>query len=341
MAKDKASQEEIYRQMRQDIEKGSYPASSRLPSVRTLAKRFNASPNTISKVVSRLMESGLCTARRGVGLFVRSLPTRKLTLLVGSTESKAGDDFEGYIETQLGERLAAEGIEIERYHITADDPPYGPALERIRRPGRVVVCLGLSHEPYLKAVADLRRPLLVIGHSPSRCSASSLVPNSFRSGYLAARHLIKRGRRNIAFIGRRRQIRQVSLTESESLKELAGVQCAFNEEGLSLRSELIFPDLAAVPDGAAELKEPPDAVIMPSSDGVGTIQAVKALGGKIDRVVIGDDRILEKPRRPAAVVLNREEVVDLAAQEIVRLLGEERKGFRSLMVDTELHEGLG
>src|SRR5687768_15093077 len=77
--KEKASQEDIYRVMRSDIEAGGYPASSRLPSVRTLAKRFQASPNTISKVVSRLMESGLCTARRGVGLFVRSLPNRKLT----------------------------------------------------------------------------------------------------------------------------------------------------------------------------------------------------------------------------------------------------------------------
>ena len=59
MGKEKASQEEIYRVMRADIEAGGYPASSRLPSVRTLAKRFSASPNTISKVVSRLMESGL------------------------------------------------------------------------------------------------------------------------------------------------------------------------------------------------------------------------------------------------------------------------------------------
>ena len=35
MAKEKASQEEIYRTMRQDIEGGEFPASSRLPSVRT------------------------------------------------------------------------------------------------------------------------------------------------------------------------------------------------------------------------------------------------------------------------------------------------------------------
>lgn len=341
MAKDKASQEEIYRQMRRDIENGMFPASSRLPSVRTLAKRFNASPNTISKVVSRLMESGLCSARRGVGLFVRSLPTRKMTLLVGTTDSKPGDDFNGYIETRMAERLAAEGIEIDRYHIGADDPPYGPALERIRRPGRVIMCIGLSHEPYLKQVADLRRPLLVIGHAPSRSSASSIVPNSFRSGYLAARHLIKRGRRSIAFIGRRRQIRQVSLTEAESLKELAGVQCAFSEEGLSLRGEFIFPDIASVVDRCAKLSELPDGVIMPATEGVGTIQALKALGSKIDRVLIGDDRALEKPRRPAAVIVQRDGIADLAVQELARILGEDRKGTRSYMVDTELHDELG
>lgn len=341
MAKDKASQEDIYRQMRRDIENGLYPASSRLPSVRTLAKRFNASPNTISKVVSRLMESGLCTARRGVGLFVRSLPTRKMTLLVGNHSPKPGDDFDGYVEVKLCERLAAEGIEFDRFHITADDPPYGPAIERIRRPGRVILCIGLAHEPYLKALADLRRPMLVIGHSPNRSSSSSIVPNSFRSGYLAARHLIRRGRRNIAFIGRRRMIRQVSLTEAESLKELGGVQCAFSEEGLGLRPEYIFPDITTVADRCANLKELPDSVIMPASDGVGTIQAIKALGGKMDRVILGDERALEKPRRPAAVVIQRDEVVDMAVQEILRLLSDNRVGIRSYQIDTELHEELG
>lgn len=341
MTKDKASQEDIYKQMRRDIENGMYPASSRLPSVRTLAKRFSASPNTISKVVSRLMESGLCTARRGVGLFVRSLPTRKMTLLVGSHLDKPADDFDGYVELKLIERLAAEGIETERYHIIADDPPYGPAIERIRRPGRVMLCLGLTHEPYLKALADLRRPMLVIGHVPNRSNSSSIVANSFRSGYLAARHLIRRGRRNIAFIGRRRMLRQVSLTEAESLKELAGAQCAFNEEGLALRADYIFPDIMSVSERCAKLKELPDGIIMPASDGVGTIQAMKALGGKIDRVVLGDERVLEKPRRPAAVVINREDVVELALNELQRLLSENRVGNRTYLVDTELHEELG
>src|SRR3954469_10008000 len=115
MGKEKASKEEIYRVMRADIEAGGYPASSRLPSVRTLARRFSASPNTISKVVSRLMESGLCQAKRGVGLFVRSLPNRKLTLLVGSTAGEPKDDFFGQVERRINERCRADGIELERY----------------------------------------------------------------------------------------------------------------------------------------------------------------------------------------------------------------------------------
>ncbi len=341
MAKEKASQEEIYRVMRADIEAGSYPASTRLPSVRTLAKRFSASPNTISKVVSRLMESGLCTARRGVGLFVRSLPNRKLTLLVGSNFAEPRDDFYGHVERRIQERCQADGIEIERYNITASDPAYGPDVDRIRRPGRVILCIGLTHEPHLKQLADLRRPMLIIGCAPSRCNASSIVPNSFRSGYLAARHLIRKGCRKIAFIGRVREVRGVTLPEAESLKELAGVQCAFMEDTLPLHPDFIFNDISQVPARAAALKELPDAVIMPDQEGVEAVQALKALGNKLERVVLGDDRVLERVKRPAAVVVKREDVVELAVMELHRLLDEQRTSHRAFVVDSELHEASG
>ncbi len=340
MTKEKASQEEIYRIMRSDIEAGGYPASSRLPSVRTLAKRFSASPNTISKVVSRLMESGLCTARRGVGLFVRSLPNRKLTLLVNATTEQARDDFYGQVEKRITDRCQADGIEIERYHITAGDPPYGPDVDRIRRPGRVILCIGLSHEPHLKQLADLRRPMLVIGCAPSRCTASSIVPNSFRSGYLAARYLIRKGCRRIAFIGRMREVRGVHLPEAESLKEFAGMQCAFMEDTLPLQSELVFNDISQVPARAAHLKDMPDSVIMPDGDGVEAIQALKALGSKLERVVLGDDRVLERPKRPAAVVIRRDDVVEHAIIELKRLLDEQTKVHRSYAIDGELHEAV-
>lgn len=336
--KEKASQEDIYRVMRSDIEAGGYPASSRLPSVRTLAKRFSASPNTISKVVSRLMESGLCTARRGVGLFVRSLPNRKLTLLVGTTSPEPKDDFFGYIEKKMVERCQADGIEVERFHITQGDPAYGPDVDRVRRPGRVILCVGLAHEPHLKQLADLRRPMLVVGTNPNRCNASSVVPNSFRSGYLAARHLIRKGCRRIAFIGRVREVRGVTLPEAESLKELAGVQCAFMEETLPMHTDLIFNDIAQVPSRAAALKDPADSVIMPDIEGIAAIQALKALGPKLERVVLGDERVLDWPKRPTAVVVRRDEIVETASMELHRQLDEQRNSVRTYMIDSELHE---
>ena len=339
--KEKASQDDIYRNMRTDIEAGSYPASTRLPSVRTLAKRYQASPNTISKVVSRLMESGLCTAKRGVGLFVRSLPNRKLTLLVGTTSATPQDDFFGSVEQRINERCQGEGIELERYHIMPGDPAYGPDVDRVRRPGRVILAIGLAHEPHLKQIADLRRPLLVIGTAPSRCTASSITPNSFRSGYLAARYLIRKGARRIAFIGRVREVRGVILPEAESLKELAGMQCARMEDGLPVHPELIFNDINQVPTRAAALKDKPEGVIMPDGEGVEAIQALKALGTRAERVVLGDDRILLRAKRPAAVVIRRDDVVDLAMQELSRLLDENTKAHRTLVVDGELNEAAG
>lgn len=339
--KEHASQEAIYRIMRSDIEAGGYPASSRLPSIRALAKTFQASPNTIAKVVSRLMESGLCTARRGVGVFMRSLPSRKLTLLVGSTHHEPQDDFCGHVEKRLVERCQAAGIEVERYHIIASDPAYGPDIDRIQHPGRVIVGIGLAHEPHLKQLADLRRPTLLVGTSSSRCSTSSVVPNSFRSGYLATRHLIRRGCRRIAFIGRVREVRGVTLPEAESLKELAGMQYAFMEETLPLHPELLFNDLLQVPARAAQLTELPDAVIMHDSESLAAIQALKALGAQCERVVIGDERVLAWTKRPTAVVIRREELVELANTELHRLLNEQRTSHRVQLVDSELVEAWG
>ena len=261
------------------------------------------------------------------------------------------DAFEGAasaeIETMLDLDVAgyatvtADGIEIERYHIQAGDPPYGPDVDRIRKPGRVILCIGLSHEPHLKQLADLRRPMLVLGCAPSRCNASSIVPNSFRSGYLAARHLIRKGCRRIAFIGRVREVRGVTLPEPESLKELSGVQSAFWEDALPLHSELLFKDLSEVPARAGQLKEMPDGLIMPDNGSVEAVQAVKALGQRLERVIIGDDRMLELSRRPAAVVVRRDEMVELALMELHRLLDEQTKSHRSMQVDGDLHEPAG
>jgi hypothetical protein len=94
-----------------------------------------------------------------------------------------------------------------------------------------------------------------------------------------------------------------------------------------------------VPNRAAQLKELPDAVIMPDGEDIETIQAMKALGGKLERVALGDDRVLDRAKRPAAVVVKRDDLVELAILELHRLLDEQRTSHRAMVVDSELHEG--
>jgi DNA-binding LacI/PurR family transcriptional regulator len=96
-----------------------------------------------------------------------------------------------------------------------------------------------------------------------------------------------------------------------------------------------------VPQRAATLKDMPDAVIMPDVEGIAAIQALKALGGKAERVVIGDERVLEWAKRPTTVIVRRDELVELATQELHRLLDEQRTSHRVQLVDSELVEGQG
>jgi hypothetical protein len=107
------------------------------------------------------------------------------------------------------------------------------------------------------------------------------------------------------------------------------------EDALPLAGELVFSDINQVPARAATIKTPPDAVIMPDMEGVEAIQALKALGGKLERVVLGDDRVQEREKHPAAIVVKRDDVVDLAIMEMHRLLDDQRTAHRSFMVDSE------
>jgi hypothetical protein len=77
---------------------------------------------------------------------------------------------------------------------------------------------------------------------------------------------------------------------------------------------------------------------MPDIEGIAAVQAMKVLGGKCERVVIGDERVLEWQKRPAAVIVKRDEVVELAHQELHRLLDEQRTSHRAQVIDSEFLE---
>ena len=57
--------------LRQKIADGTYPAGSRLPSIRAMAEHYGVSHGTVDKAVRSLAREGLLQTERGYGCFVR------------------------------------------------------------------------------------------------------------------------------------------------------------------------------------------------------------------------------------------------------------------------------
>ncbi|AEI76762.1 transcriptional regulator GntR family [Cupriavidus necator N-1] len=64
--------EQVTRQLRADIENGTYPVGSRLPTGRQLAEQYGVSAAVIREVTEHLRSQGFVESRQGVGCTVRS-----------------------------------------------------------------------------------------------------------------------------------------------------------------------------------------------------------------------------------------------------------------------------
>lgn len=64
--------EQVIRQLRADIENGTYPVGSRLPTGRQLAEQYGVSAAVIREVTEHLRSQGFVESRQGVGCTVRS-----------------------------------------------------------------------------------------------------------------------------------------------------------------------------------------------------------------------------------------------------------------------------
>ncbi|HTD82989.1 MAG TPA: GntR family transcriptional regulator [Gemmatimonadaceae bacterium] len=70
---------QLDRSIRAAIATGSLQAGMQLPTVRQLAVDLAVNANTVAKVYAQLERDGILETRRGVGTFVREVPTPQAT----------------------------------------------------------------------------------------------------------------------------------------------------------------------------------------------------------------------------------------------------------------------
>lgn len=83
----KSKFEEIYRELKQDIQQGRCAYGEMIPSENTLAARYGCSRNTIRRALAGLIGDGYVQAVHGKGVQVIYQPAEKAIFTVGSIES--------------------------------------------------------------------------------------------------------------------------------------------------------------------------------------------------------------------------------------------------------------
>jgi GntR family transcriptional regulator len=182
-----------YRQLadliRTDIERGTYPPGSRLPSEPDLGDRYGVSRQTVNNAVQILRSEGLVRVDRGVGTIVRELPVIT-TMRTTRQQERAAGQARGAFQAEM-ERLglnAESDVRIDEVPAPEDVAghlgisPGETVLARERRmtANDIPVQLATSYLPMdIAAGTQLAEPDTGPGGTYSRLADLGYAPVSF------------------------------------------------------------------------------------------------------------------------------------------------------------------
>lgn len=226
----------------------SEPSAQRPATSRDVARRAGVSRTTVSLVLNgkrldriapatrqRVLDAArhLGYVPREAGRSLASGRTRTLGLVVGHTRHLAVDGFLPQVLTALGEEAHRAGF---RVLVDAVEDPHRPDVyaERVRA-GQIdglIVVNPRSDDPALEALAASGYPVAIVGRLPGHpelCTADHDDDGGRRVG----RHVLRQGRRRIAYLG----FAPAGFRADEERKD--GLREALAEAGRSLDGDAV------------------------------------------------------------------------------------------------------
>ena len=201
----------------EEIKKGVYERSLKLPSESELIERFGVARETVRKAISDLVRKGLVMRRKGAGSFITKQGQRRsglIGLLVPDASSaRIFKDFVSEIS-----RLARRN----GYEVVVRDMNAGSIAEtkvRVRRMARELVVqnvegvvfrpliderLAASNLEVIRIFKNAETPVVLMDSdvvaSPGRSECDLVTIDNVSAGRRVAEHLLKQGRRKVAFM---------------------------------------------------------------------------------------------------------------------------------------------
>ncbi|HEX4053135.1 MAG TPA: GntR family transcriptional regulator [Tepidisphaeraceae bacterium] len=267
---------EVFETILGDITSGLFQPGDRLPTEAALAKTFSASRTTIARAMRDLKRKGLVNRQRGAGTHIAMQQEKHVALLAPFTRDPS--DL-GWIGGQIHAHLSALAAHRQDHlRLQIVTSAAGNRLEQMMNAARALINQGIAgvfyypvelpqnEAHYNQMVVDklLSAGMAVICVDrdivsfPDRSRLPLVTYDNRRGGYLVTDHLIKQGRRRIAFIGS-------PFVSSAASDRLRGYSDALEDNGLPVDKSLIRP--AALEDLDAAFSQSlmndckPDAVV--------------------------------------------------------------------------------
>jgi DNA-binding LacI/PurR family transcriptional regulator len=202
-----------------EITSGRFQPGDRLPTETELAKTFSASRSTIARAMRDLKSRGLLNRQRGGGTHIARQEAKRIALFTPFSQSAADLGFiGGQIHAHLSELAAHRGDHLRLQLVARTN---GDRLEQMMAAARALIEQGVggvfyypveltretSHYNQLVVDRLLSAGMALVAVDrdivsfPDRSKLPLITFDNRRGGYLVTDHLIKRGRKRIAFIG--------------------------------------------------------------------------------------------------------------------------------------------
>jgi DNA-binding LacI/PurR family transcriptional regulator len=341
---------QIYRHIRDLIERGRLEEGDYLPAERDLAAQLGVSPGTIMKAMRRLKAGGYVERRKGHGTRVLSAGIREerdrraVLVLLGDIQHPFYAAIYSGIQAVLHERdykplLIETGdlCEREKAAILKHRDRVGGFL--------VVPAIDNSNQALYGELLSREIPFVFIDRYVSGFDVDAVVSDNVQGGYLATSHLLELGHRRIALVGLTGVVSQQHRLEGYR-QALTEHDVPFDESLVYSREEAPYEDGQRM--GSVILRDHPDvtaAFCLRDDIAWGFLNAVKD-GGRVvpeEFSVVGynDNREICSRLRPPLTTVRQPKVAlgGRAARRMVQILsGEPVEEPKVLSLPVELVE---
>jgi DNA-binding LacI/PurR family transcriptional regulator len=232
--------DQLRESIRRQILEGRLKSGDALMPVRKLCKELGVNRVTADQAIRDLVMEGLLRSQHGRGVFVNDVsPFRVVVAARIPHEKLSGPGFYRNVLADVQDALAranARAVVLGR----AAHEKFGPDLEKVMaEEAHGYLCIGIQSEEYLAALVSSGRPVVALDAAPLKSSFDGVVFDSFRSGYLAARHLLELGHTRILSVGHDRGINpndpagKARIPEPDSERIAAGISYALKEAAVN------------------------------------------------------------------------------------------------------------